>query len=280
MSPWLSMTGYMGAVEEMVSWATRTHGYQDNRSDGDMEGHATAAQAAFDAYVRRSPHEYAYIELGLPSGNQKILLELYGTQCPKTVQNFLALCTGEKGTRLEGVCVWACVCSYPFVYAQIRGLTHTISFYTRTRAHTHSARGTKLHYVGSPIHRIVKDGWLQGGDIVTGKGDASEAAFESGAFEDESFAVSHDRAGLLCMANKGPHTNGSQFYITMKVSCSSVLHTNSTFFFAHRLSSSHCLTITVPHSLPVSPPLSQGPSLLGQQECCVWPRAHRSRCPH
>lgn len=65
-------------------------------------------------------------------------------------------------------------------------------------------------YVGSPIHRVVPGGWIQGGDLVEGKGNGVEEEY----FPDETFAVKHDRPGIIGLANRGPHTNSSQFYIT------------------------------------------------------------------
>eukprot|EP00968_Pinguiococcus_pyrenoidosus_P003967 scaffold262_cov230-Pinguiococcus_pyrenoidosus.AAC.23 len=66
----------------------------------------------------------------------------------------------------------------------------------------------------SLIHRVVPGGWIQGGDLVDGAGDHSEAA-DGDFFPDESFAVRFDAAGIIGMANDGPHTNGSQFFITL-----------------------------------------------------------------
>jgi cyclophilin family peptidyl-prolyl cis-trans isomerase len=73
----------------------------------------------------------------------------------------------------------------------------------------------KLTYKGSPIHRIVRNGWIQGGDIVDGTGLNSQSATGQ-TFPDESFAIAHDRAGILSMCSNGPHTNGSQYFITLK----------------------------------------------------------------
>jgi len=68
-------------------------------------------------------------------------------------------------------------------------------------------------YAGSTMHRVVKNGWVQGGDIVNGSGANSEAV-AGGKFSDENFAVEHLKRGTIGMANDGPHSNGSQFYIT------------------------------------------------------------------
>ncbi|XP_060229364.1 probable inactive peptidyl-prolyl cis-trans isomerase-like 6 isoform X3 [Meriones unguiculatus] len=78
-----------------------------------------------------------------------------------------------------------------------------------------SERGVKLHYKDSIFHRVVQNGWIQGGDIVEGRGDDGESIYGP-TFEDENFAVPHNKRGVLGMVNKGRHTNASQFYITLQ----------------------------------------------------------------
>lgn len=78
-----------------------------------------------------------------------------------------------------------------------------------------SQSGIRLHYAGSIFHRVVQNGWIQGGDIVAGKGDGGESIYGP-TFEDESFAIPHNKRGVLGMVNKGRHSNGSQFYITLQ----------------------------------------------------------------
>ncbi|XP_053154997.1 probable inactive peptidyl-prolyl cis-trans isomerase-like 6 isoform X2 [Hemicordylus capensis] len=102
--------------------------------------------------------------------------QLYSDTCPRTCWNFQCLCTGEKGT---------------------------------------SASGLVLTYKDSIFHRLVQNGWLQGGDINGGKGNSGESIYGP-VFEDESFAVPHDKRGVLGMVNKGRHSNGSQFYVTLQ----------------------------------------------------------------
>ena len=71
------------------------------------------------------------------------------------------------------------------------------------------------YYDGTVFHRIIRDFMIQGGDpTATGRGGES---IYGGKFEDEiSRNLKHTGAGILSMANSGPNTNGSQFFVTLK----------------------------------------------------------------
>lgn len=79
---------------------------------------------------------------------------------------------------------------------------------------THAKNG---YYNGLIFHRVINDFMIQGGD-PTGTGMGGESIWGH-SFEDEFSPVLHNIRGALCMANAGPNTNGSQFFIVQATQC-------------------------------------------------------------
>lgn len=122
-----------------------------------------------------TPNPRAYFDISIDSiPRGRIVFELFSSVVPKTTENFLALCRGDAGKTPGGV---------------------------------------EMTYKGSSFHRVIKGFMLQGGDFTAGNGTGGESIYGE-KFEDENFELKHEKPFLLSMANAGPNTNGSQFFIT------------------------------------------------------------------
>ena len=112
-----------------------------------------------------------------------IVVKLYADKVPLAAENFRVLCTGELGSRL----------------------------------------GKPLCYRHCSFHRVVPDFCVQGGDFTKSDGTGGTSIYPPnsehgdmwGKFKDEIF-MSHNRKGLLSMANNGANRNGSQFFFTLR----------------------------------------------------------------
>ncbi|KAH9838794.1 cyclophilin-like domain-containing protein [Rhodofomes roseus] len=124
------------------------------------------------------PNPRLFLDFAIDSAPAaRVVFELFADTAPNTAENFRALCTGEKGLS--------------------------------------PLSDRPLYYKSSIIHRSIQGFMIQGGDFTKRNGTGGESIY-GGTFPDEDLTRPLDSEGLLCMANKGPNTNGSQFFVTLR----------------------------------------------------------------
>eukprot|EP00667_Euglena_gracilis_P018754 EG_transcript_19946 len=147
----------------------------------DPESYRNQAVRRYHRFLARTGHTFCWFSVSINNVpiEPPIVFELFTDLCPRTCENFRHLCLGD-----------------------------------RPDTQGDDPRAIRLHYKGTRVFRIVKDGWLQGGDIVNDRGNGGHSIFGP-EFPDECFSMKHDAEGVLGMANNGKNTNASQFYITL-----------------------------------------------------------------
>mmetsp|Transcript_44467 Transcript_44467/g.115625 ORF Transcript_44467/g.115625 Transcript_44467/m.115625 type:complete len:385 (-) Transcript_44467:2365-3519(-) len=121
-------------------------------------------------------HPHVFFDITSSHGEKigTVIIELFSDVCPRTCENFRSLCTGDRG---------------------VSRLSHKA-----------------LCFQGSRFHRVIPGFMIQGGDFTHGNGTGGESIYGK-TFSDENFHLKHRGPGWLSMANAGPNTNGSQFFI-------------------------------------------------------------------
>lgn len=131
--------------------------------------------------------KHCYMDISVAgSPPETVVFELDTTTCPKTCHNFVCLCAAPgKAVKPKG------------------------------RANSSVTTPAIATYRNTEFHRIIKGFMAQGGDFENFDGTGGRSIYSTTTFEDESFANKHSTEGILSMANRGRHTNSSQFFITL-----------------------------------------------------------------
>ncbi len=151
----------MALKTNVLAWSLLIAGATAQAEDLSLDKAKVTGKCFFDIQIGKEPP-------------QKVVIGVFGEVVPKTAENFMALCRGDKGKNKNGVA---------------------------------------LRYEGSKFHRVIPNFMLQGGDFTNGDGTGGESIYGE-KFPDENFKLKHEGPGTLSMANAGPNTNGSQFFIT------------------------------------------------------------------
>lgn len=169
----------IGNFEDLIKYLTENFSFIEEKQLSDF---SEIAKQSYSNILNKSNNKYAFIQLNNflnsdqfnDTESRKIVIELFFQVCPKTVMNFLEICKGSIKNK----------------------------------------KGEKLSYKNCEIFRVVKNGFIQTGDLSQLNGSKS---LYGGEFEDENFTTKHNFPGIIGMIkNKGrSHSNECQFYISL-----------------------------------------------------------------
>ncbi|KAK2583995.1 hypothetical protein KPH14_006455 [Odynerus spinipes] len=130
----------------------------------------------YKEFIQKTKRIYVYFTFCLDGSTLgSLLFMLYSDLLPHTCKHFLNLCTGK--------------------YESLEGFATS-------------------HYLNTSVHRIVKNGWIQLGDIKIDTVTSDMITIPT--IPDESYCIPHNRRGVLSMANNGKHSNESQIIVSLK----------------------------------------------------------------
>ena len=181
-------TGQLQSADQFISFVKTKCGFRlFDIPDDHCDSYLSKSTDAYREFLGSRDSSYVWLDLTIDISpemktTERVTFELYSKTCPKTCENFRHLCLGDLPNTIDG-----------------------------------NGKTVRTHYKGTAIFRVVKNGWIQGGDISnpgTMKAGNGGSSIYGESFPDESFDVTHSDEGVLGMANTGPHTNNSQFYIT------------------------------------------------------------------
>ena len=140
------------------------------------------------------PHAFLHLSVGGKRAGPSLIFRLLEDVAPRACANFLGLCEGfRRQSRVPG------------------------ALYGRDGTMASATASTFYGYRSCTFHRLLHGQVLQGGRMSAVAGGDADVSIFGARFDDERAGLNapQDRRGLLCMANSGPNSNASQFYITL-----------------------------------------------------------------
>ena len=141
--------------------------------------HQRLSTTVMTAKMSPTPIDDPIVFLDIAIGTKpvgRIEMVLDVAAAPRTSENFRCLCTGERASP---------------------------------------STKKPLHFKNSSFHRVIPGFMAQAGDFQNHNGTGGESIYVGGKFKDENLSTKHPGPGILSMANSGPNTNASQFFITL-----------------------------------------------------------------